>query len=205
MENYPSNSHKHQREEQLKQQSAPIVEEKRVQKVVSGPVKTKKKSEIRKFADVFIAEDVSKVKKYVFEEVLIPSAKKLFSEMVTNTVDMLLYGETGRSKSNSTPGSRVSYGSYYNDKKYDRRPTYSTYSYDDVVIPDRAEAEAVVREMRNTLARYGLVRVSDLYDFVGITGSYTDNNYGWMNLDDISIIRVRDGYMLKLPKATPID
>ena len=52
---------------------------------------------------------------------------------------------------------------------------------------------------------YGLVRVADLYDLVGITGSYTDNKYGWTNIRNVEPIRVRDGYMLKLPKAMPID
>ena len=52
---------------------------------------------------------------------------------------------------------------------------------------------------------YGLVRVADLYDLVGITGNYTDNKYGWMNIRNAEIMRVRDGYMIKMPRAVPID
>ena len=83
MENYPSNSHKAREE----------VAEKKVEKVVSGKTSTKKKSGIRKLSDTFLSEDVSNVKSYIFSEVLLPAAKKLVSDIVTNGIDMLLYGE----------------------------------------------------------------------------------------------------------------
>jgi hypothetical protein len=59
--------------------------------------------------------------------------------------------------------------------------------------------------MDELIETYGLVRVADLYDLVGITGNYTDNKYGWMNIRNADIVRVRDGYMIKLPRAMPID
>ena len=40
---------------------------------------------------------------------------------------------------------------------------------------------------------------------VGINGSYTDNKYGWTHLRSADVQRVRDGYLLKLPKALPFD
>ena len=52
---------------------------------------------------------------------------------------------------------------------------------------------------------YGLVRVADLYDLVGITGNYTDNKYGWTNITRAEIVRTRDGFMIKMPRAVPID
>ena len=57
---YKSNSHK----------SKEVDERKKVGKVVKGKVKTKKKSGITKFTDVFISEDVSSVKSYIIGEVL---------------------------------------------------------------------------------------------------------------------------------------
>ena len=50
-----------------------------------------------------------------------------------------------------------------------------------------------------------MVSVADLYDLVGISGNYTDNKYGWTNLRNSDVQRVRDGYLLKLPKALPFD
>jgi hypothetical protein len=79
------------------------------------------------------------------------------------------------------------------------------YSYDDIILPTRGEAEEVLTRMDELMDTYGLVRVADLYDLVGITGEYTDNRYGWTNITRAEIIRNRDGYMIKMPRAVPID
>ena len=61
--------------------------------------------------------------------------------------------------------------------------------------------------MEDLLDQYKLVSVADLYDLVGISGDYTDNKYGWTNLRNARVERLRyeDGYILKLPKALPLD
>lgn len=202
MDNYKSNSHK-SRENQQESTS-----DKKVEKVITGSVKSKKKNEIQRFADAFISEDITNVKAYVFMEVLIPAIKKAVSDIVTNGIDMILYGETGHTKKNST-ASKVSYRSYY-DKANDRRDynasgTKTGYSYDDIILDSRGEAEDVLSRMDELVATYGLVSVADLYDLVGITGNYTDNKYGWTDIRSAQPIRVRDGYMLKLPKALPLN
>ena len=55
------------------------------------------------------------------------------------------------------------------------------------------------------MEEYGTVRVADLYDLVGVTGQYTDNNYGWTNIRNAEIVRVRDGYKIKMPRALPLN
>lgn len=199
MEEYKPNSHR------SKEAPAP---EKKVEKVVRGSVKAKKKSEIQKFASVFIQEDAQKVKSYILMDVLVPSLKKAISDIVTNGIDMMLYGETGRTKKSGT-ASKVSYRNYY-DKREDRRDynsnrTRSGYDYDDIIVDNRGEAEEVLSRMDELIATYGIVSVADLYDLVGITGNYTDNKYGWTDIRSASVVRVRDGYMLKLPRALPLN
>lgn len=202
MAEYKPNSHKSKEESALP--------EKKVEKVISGSAKSKKKNEIQKFADVFISEDVDNVKSYILLDVLVPAIKKAISDIVTNGIDMILYGETGRTKKNST-ASKVSYRGYYekeNDRnRRDRNSSgvRSGYSYDDVILDTRGEAEDVLSRMDELISTYGLVSVADLYDLVGITGNYTDNKYGWTDIRSAEPIRVRDGYMLKLPKALPLN
>ena len=58
--------------------------------------------------------------------------------------------------------------------------------------------------MCEAIETYQMVSVADLYDLVGVTGDYTDNKYGWTNLRNAKVVRVRDGYMIDLPKALPI-
>ena len=100
--NYKPNSHK------SKEEAA----EKRAEKVITGQAKIKKKTEMQKFADAFISEDASKVKSYIFTDVLIPAVKKVVSDIVKDSIDMLLYGEV-RSSTKQSRVDRVSYNKYY--------------------------------------------------------------------------------------------
>lgn len=201
MDNYKPNSHK------SKEESAAIPE-KKVEKVVSGSVKTKKKSEIRKVADVFISEDVQNVKSYIVFDVLVPAVKKAISDIVTNGIDMVLYGEARHTGKTST-ASKVSYRSYY-DKPSTRdvRPTSRSrveYDYNNIILDNRGEAEEVLSRMDELVDMYGLASVADLYDLVGITCDYTDNKYGWTDIRNASVVRTRDGYLIKMPKAMPLN
>lgn len=206
---YPPNSRKY-REEQSGPKS-PAPEEKRVKKIVKTPVKTKK-NEMRRFADIFISEDASNVKNYIFMDVLVPAIKKAIYDIVTNGIDMFLYGGTGRSK-NTTSGNKVSYRSYF-DQKTAADPGYhgsennrsrGGLDYDDIVFGSRGEAEAAIQQMMDTIDRYTLVRVADLYDMVDLTAPITAQKYGWMSLKNAEVKRTRDGYILKLPRAVPLD
>ena len=205
MENYKSNSH---RSKEAQKESG--AEKKEITKVVQGTAKVKKKGKSSKFAEMFIAEDVSNVKSYIVTDVLIPAAKKLFVDAIKDAVDMLVFGRTDRGKRSS--GFRADYVSYnrYSDRRYDGRLSNDAiirtgYSYDDVILETRGEAEEVLDAMNDVIETYGMVSVMDLYDLVGISGQYTDNNYGWKNLRNAEPIRTRDGeYMLKLPKAIPL-
>ena len=201
---YTPNSHKYKEEQKLA-----ATEEKRVQKVVSNPAKTKK-NEVRKLADIFISEDISNVKNYIFMDVLVPAIKKAIYDIVTNGIDMFLYGGTGKSKSNGS-GNKVSYRNYYEQKN---NPGYrgsenvkpnNGFEYDDIEFRNRGEAEAALEQMRDTIARYGLVTVADLYDMAGLTAPYTSQKYGWMSVNGVTVTRTRDGYILKLPRAVALD
>ena len=200
MSNYPSNSHKSR--EAAKQ--APV--EKKVEKVVKGNAKVKKKNGLTKVADSVITEDIHNVKNYVIMDVLIPAFKKAISDIVANGIDMILYGETGRTKKGYGSSSYVSY-----DKKYrygersDERSSYrSIYSLDDIVLDYRDDAEDVLRKMDELIDMYDAVSVADLYDLVGLRCNYTDNKYGWTNIRNAEIVHTRDGWTIKMPRATPL-
>lgn len=198
MEEYKSNSFK----------SKENPKEKKVEKVIKGSVKARKKSDARKFADVFISEDVGNVKSYILMDVLVPALKKALSDVVTKGMDMILYGESDRGKKASA-ASKISYRNYY-DKENDRRDRSSSrgrngYDYDEIILDTRGEAEEVLSRMDELVDTYGMASVADLYDLVGINGCYTDNNYGWSNIRSASVIRVKDGYKIKLPRALPLN
>lgn len=203
-EEYGPNSHKSKEEQKIAAQP-----EKKVGKVISGSAKSKKKGEMQKFADVFISEDVSNVKSYILMDVLVPAIKKAISDIVTNGINMILYGETGRTKK-GTNATKVSYGKFY-DREADRRrdyrvPSRNGYDYDDIIFETRGDAESVLDAMNDIISQYGVVSVGDLYDLADVsTDNYNVNKYGWTDISRCKPIRVRDGYILKLPKALPLN
>ena len=88
-DNLPDNSHKARDEKKTS-----VQEEKRVEKVVRGKVKTQKNNK-RKLADLFISEDAGNVKNYIFLDVIIPAVKKAIYDLVVGALDMSLYGGRG--------------------------------------------------------------------------------------------------------------
>lgn len=195
MEEFPSNSHESKKKE--------------IKPVVAG-AKTKKKSDINKIAEVFIAEDIDSVKSYIFMDVLVPAIKKAISDIVTNGIDMILYGGNGKPSTKSPVSSKISYTPYYkmSSNPQKERPTSrpkTAYEYDDIILSNRGEAEMLLKSMDENIQSYGMVSIGDYYDMAGVTSEYTTNKYGWTDLRTAEVVRTRDGYMIKLPKPAPLN
>lgn len=199
MDDYKPNSYKY------KEQQKALTSDKKIEKVVKGTVKTRKRNGVTKLKDVFVNEDAKNVKSYIFSDVLVPAIKKLLYDIVNDGASMLLFGNTssGRKK---TIGSNVSYRQFYDSKVEDRRPVSSSrFDYDDLIFESRGEAEAALSKMDEVIDVYGTVSVADLYDMCELTAPYTSNRYGWSNIQTAEVARLRDGgYVLKLPRALPI-
>ena len=195
------------------QQGVKPTDGKVIQKVVKAPVKTKT-NEIRKLTDIFISEDVANVKKYVLMDVLVPAIKKAIYDIVTNGIDMFLYGGSGKNRSNSNNG-KVSYRNYYDQRNTNNNNngyrgsentrSSNAFDYDQIVFNTRGEAEAAKQQMCDIIGRYGIVTVADLYEMAYLTAPYTAHKYGWMDASTVEVQRAYDGYVLKLPRAVPID
>lgn len=198
MEEYKTNSHKSR-----ERKSEPVTE-KKVEKIISGSAKSKKKSGLQKITNVFVPEDVDDVKSYIFEDIVVPAVKDIILDAVR-----AFLGVNGNSRGKSSSASKISYRKYYDDReRRDRESSNRTrtgYEYDDIILDNRGEAEDVLSRMDELIDTYGVVSVADFYDLVGITGNYTDNKYGWSDIRNASVVRVREGYMIKLPKALPLN
>lgn len=203
---YTPNSHKFKNEQKAAATPAP----KKVEKVVTGTA-TRKKNDIRKISDIFAPGDMSSIGEYIMMDVIIPATKKMISEIVRNGIDMFLYGESGRGRTYNGPSDKVSYRSYYGSNDSNRSANTSNrarsvFNYDTIVIPTRQEAEEVIRQMDAIIETYQMVSVADLYDLCGITdNNYMNSKYGWTSIRTAEAVRVRDGYILKLPRAMPLD
>lgn len=216
MDDYKPNSHK----------SREPIPEKKAEKAVIGPVKTRKKTDIRKLADVFISDDVDSVKSYIWMDVLVPAAKKTVSDIVSgvfdiikNTVDIYLYGEDAVRKKSSN-GSRTSYGKFYDKRDDSRSPRDARYSersrarfdYEYLLFDSRGDVESIIAKMEDVIEEYDHISVATLYnDILDRSAPYTAENYGWTNVKSAHAERVWDyeerryRYELKLPKVMAID
>ena len=203
MQDYKPNSHRFREE----QKSLAPVEKKKVEKVVKGSVKTKKKGSISKLSDVLISEDANNVKSYILLDVLVPTVKKAIVDIVTDAVNMIFLGGIGRSK--TTAGAN-----YISDNRLaEPRDRYDAsaprvgrrFDYENIVFTSRVDAEAMIEQMNDIISSYGFVTVADLYDMADLSHPYTSNDYGWTSIVSAAVIHVRDGWVIKLPKARPID
>lgn len=184
-------------------------EEREIKKVITnGSVKTKKKTGLRKLTESVVSENASEVKGYLLSDVLIPALKKLVFDIISDGSSMFLFGKSSRAGGGRHSGSYISYTSYSNKDREQGRYSTATrtrFNYDELIFPSRGEAEAVLMQMEDVIARYGFVTVCDLYDMVDLTAPYTSQKYGWTNIRNAEAVRTFDGYVLKLPKATLID
>lgn len=199
MEEYTPNSHKY-KENQRKESKE---ENKKIEKAIAGTAKTRKKSSTQKFTDLFIPEDIGNVKSHIVNDVIIPKIK----DIIYDTVGTFLFG--GSLTNKKSPASKIQYGSYYNGSN-NRKPVETNrprggYNFDDIILETRGDAEEVLFRMDEIIEQYRMVRVADLYELVGITGNYTDNKYGWTDIHSARIERVREGYLIKMPRACPLD
>ena len=130
MEEYRSNS-MHARE--TKEESTI---ERKLTPVVSNEAVAQKKSGFGKVVGSIIATNAEEMGTWVVADVIVPWIKKGIFDLVTNGIDMLLYGKTS-SKSSSTV-SKVSYGNYYSGRVSNEPSRVSSggsgFDYDTIVF-----------------------------------------------------------------------
>ena len=200
------NSHKYRREKAMNGTQPPS-EKPPVEKVTSGVVKVQRKGLFRRFVNTFFNGSMKDVKAYLIFDVLVPSIKETLNSMVNKGTEMILFGEaTSSSKPKSYNGTYVSYGSVYredNKRKQSSSRNRTFREYDDIVFEDRRDAEVALDKMLELIDMYGQATVDDLYDAAGIEPVWTEeaSSYGWKDLKEARVTRIRGGYILDLPKC----
>lgn len=202
-EKLPSNSNKRRAEQQG--------DEREIRKV-NSTVKIRKKSAFKRVADIFLEDDVRNVKSYILMDVLLPTIKDAIVDMVNGALEMMFYGTTRGRRSRKSSGNtdKASYASYYASGKpaSPRRSSSSTseiYDYDDALFDTRGEAEDFLLVLREYADKYDQVPVAKYYDALNRTGNFTDEKYGWTDLSTAKVKRVRDGWIVDLPRAEVLE
>lgn len=184
--------------------------------IIKTKATIRKKSPLIRFREVFFGDDARSVAAYVAQDVLLPAAKDMISDAVTQTVERILFGDSSPSRRGNSRSSNASYTPYHkaggsykkssntSDRRGDRRKR-AALNFDDIEFDTRAEAEVVLDRLYDLVNDYDYATVSDLYDLVGIDAKFTDENYGWYDLRGSTIRRIRSGYILDLPKPEVLE
>jgi len=215
MDNYPSNSNK----TKVVIEGQP--EPKKIESVVTSEVTRRKTPLGKRLVETFIGGDARTVGGYVVLEVLVPAARDMIADAFTQGIERMIYGEV-RSTSRRTglrPSGTNGYVSYNRIAQSNNRPrsgldefarrdpsrrARANHDFDEIIIATRVEAEEVIRRLHDIIDSYDVATVSDLYELVGSTPNYTDEKWGWTELPGAGVVRVRDGYLLELPKPEAI-
>lgn len=192
------------------------------QAIVKKAVKKQKRGVIERLVIGMLGPDgLRKIGRNLNADIIMPAIKETIVNVIKSGVDMAVYGSDSapRQQRYTQP---TNYGASYrsNDNRYhattyndysrkapSQAPSYSQLSSragdfrsEEWVIQDRNEALAVLDDMRQSAYDYGQVSLADFYDLLGEPSTYTDNNYGWTDLEKATMIVVRGGYALRLPE-----
>lgn len=200
----PSNSNREKASEETSRVIKPVV---------TKGVKEKQPSLGAKVKESIVGDDARSVSEYLLMDVVIPATKRTISDVVSQGIDRLLFGEV-RSRPRS---GETRYTSYSARSRYASEPrsiyaeprnisyrSRAQHDFSELVIEDRGEAEAVIDQLGNIIDQYSVATVADLYDLVGISSSFTDRKWGWDDIRGAEIRRTRDGYLLILPRPIAI-
>lgn len=186
-------------------------EKPRLQRLAKGVVIQKEKPLLARM----FGETAREVGGYVIWDVLIPAVKEVITDIVTNGIEMLVYGDSARSSRSGRlrrerGRSYVSYSSMYDSPRAERvrdtrRLPSNRHAFDKVVLSTRSDAELVLDGLVELISMYGEATVADFYSAVGLQVDYNDNKYGWDTLATASVERVRGGYILVMPKPIYLD
>lgn len=183
------------------------------EKKVIAKAKVQKKSAIKEALRTFFAQDLPEIAEHLIIDVAIPAAKNAITDMVTQGIQQLLYGEvdprrrssygyTSYSSSSRSDRSRGYYESRRTERREQRQPKPT--NVEDLVFDTRGDAVDVIEFIAETIEQYGQVSVADLMSSVGIQPRYTDERWGWTTTDAFEIRQIREGWLVSADRPEPL-
>lgn len=183
------------------------------EKKVIAKAKVQKKSAIKEALRTFFVQDLPEIAEHLVVDVAIPATKNAITDMVTQGIQQLLYGEVDPRRrptsgyTSYSSSSRANRGNaYYRPRELDRReprqpkPT----NVEDLVFDTRGNAVDVIEYVAEQIEEYGQISVADLMSSVGIQPRYTDERWGWTTTDAFEIRQIREGWLVSADRPEPL-
>lgn len=200
--------------------NGPQKREKRISApVIEGKIVQRKKSLGQRVTAVFIAGDPKTAGRDTIQQVLIPSIRETLLAISKTYLESLFLGDRVRVSRRdvfTTARDKVAYNRMHQSSgQSQQKPVSQTkqltfqqrasHDFDEICLAERADVTQIIGSLQECIEQYGMARVSDLYDAVGITSEFTDEAWGWTDLSGAGARYTSDGYLLDLPKPVPLN
>lgn len=221
MENeFPPNSNSQKEERSRRRPEKETSTKREVARVTTGKVVLRKKPLYKRFIEAFRPEDNKGFVEYALLDLLVPGIKDTVADAASAAIDNAL--GTGVSHGRRRRSGGGGYTSYNrmgsarprghrdrsredDDRRGSRHEDRSPSEHREIIVYTRVEAEEVIEQMIELIGNYDAVSKRDLLTMVGEDWEYTDEDWGWTDVRGARIHKIRDGYLIDLPRPEPLD
>lgn len=184
---------------------------KKVNPVIPG-AKPVTRPATRRFMDYMFAESPKSLAGKVGRDVIVPRLKAGFEETVRSFLSGMLWGNGGSPVNQMIKGQTMRVGGMNYSQitpsttglAIQANQSRTGGNYQDIVMPSQQQAEVVLANMFDLLNEYRVVTVANLYELANMSAAISDYNFGWTSLDGARISKVREGFLLELPRPVII-
>lgn len=180
-----------------------MIDENNVVESTSGAKKVKP-STLKRIRTYLFDVDSDDIFSYMRTYVIKPKLLRFMDEAFTEMIHYIFSNGTHSSSSSKT--SKFSFVDYTKSSIVDSAiVSNADYIYDDVEFDTYVKADEVLEMLRAYLNTYKSVSVARFYEFSKQPYHYTDRDWGWKDLSKAKVITHHDKYVIKLPKAIPLE
>lgn len=193
-------------------------------KPLKGKIKKKQLSFGEKLKRSFVKEDLKDIRDYLIFDMIIPNIKEAAFNTLIGTIAQI-FGVSAPTRSfrvasrpgyggnvrRLTPHERQyrDYNSIQNQQTLTFRNDFDRRYVNDFEFEYKEDAESVLEQLMDICDTYGWVSVAKFFEFADPDGSaagrypYTNNDFGWRNIDGSTVKFDGSGYVITLPSAQP--
>lgn len=186
--------------------------------VKKGTVIQKKPNVFKRTARSMVADDVQNVGDFVVTDILVPALRNLLYDVIVGGAGRTIFGSAQVRRPGMSPGLfgtaqnlKTAYHAASNPAAANpaasagmSKQAQARFDFSEISLTDHSEAMYIIELLKQRVAEYGTASVADLYDLLGHTGAFTDQNWGWSDLGNAGVQPTRGGFVLNLPHPIPL-
>lgn len=175
-------------------------------RVAQDTAPARKRSTVHEVFHAIFPGGFEEIKQHLVWDIFIPWMQDMLHNGWQGLGDVIF---PGSGKTAPRTGSNVpehySYDEPYRYGRYNPWTSSNGYLPRMKPVATKRQADAILESLHESLMRYGCVTLLEFNSEVGNETYPTQNGYGWLTLKNIEPIKVREGWVIEMPKAVPID